>query len=393
MNKRKYRRLKKRRPQNTGKHIYIFLGAILILFLIYFIFASHVKRSLNNKIPGSITTKLKLEPQENVHSGILAAIELLGVPEKKFRVKEEDNLITFRIGIDEDTMDLNFANSIISGQVELSGGKILSGKESVTGLNHYLQYSESQNEKIYEVILYYTNHANKSPLIKLAIVLDDFGYFKGELLEDFCSLDPNITFAILPHLDHSRTVMNLADRSGHETIIHMPMEPLNYPKINPGPKAIYVHDSPNNIKKRVEGYIKNLPLCVGANNHMGSLATADNDVMEAVLSVLKKNGLYFVDSRTSQSSIAYKLAQDMMIPTFENTMYLDTPKISDEVLQIKIDRLKKLIKTRDKILIISHCTSRELYVFLTDFLERISELDVELVPVSELFKSDLPDIL
>jgi polysaccharide deacetylase 2 family uncharacterized protein YibQ len=187
--------------------------------------------------------------------------------------------------------------------------------------------------------------------------------------------------------------MEKADEKGHEMLIHMPMEPLNYPKVNPGPKAIYVHDSQKDIRKKVEDYIKNLPLCIGANNHMGSLATSDTEVMHTVLSVLKQNGLFFIDSRTSQSSVAYKLAREMMIPTFENTMYLDTPNLSQEVLTEKVERLKSLMKSRDKILMISHCTSEDHYTFLKDFLQKIEVLNLELVPVSELFASDLPEIL
>ena len=55
--------------------------------------------------------------------------------------------------------------------------------------------------------------------------------------------------------------------------------------------------------------------------------------------------------------------------------------------------LKSLMKSRDRIVIISHCTSEEHYTLLIDFLQRIEDFDLELIPVSELFASDLPEIL
>ena len=142
-----------------------------------------------------------------------------------------------------------------------------------------------------------------------------------------------------------------------------------------------------------ESYIKQFPLCVGANNHMGSFATTDEFVMRTVLQVLKEHELYFVDSRTSVSSIAYDVAREMMIPTCENKLFLDTPRISEKTLALKIKKLEHLAVDNKKILVITHCTSQKKYEFLKEFIEEIEKLDFELVPVSELFKSNLPEII
>ena len=157
-------------------------------------------------------------------------------------------------------------------------------------------------------------------------------------------MDPAISFAILPDLKYSKLVMEMANQTGHETLIHVPMEPISYPHNDPGPNAIYVHLSENEIRKRMEKFIADFPLCAGMNNHMGSLVTSDPKVMKIVLDVVKEHNMYFVDSKTSQSSIAYSLAQKMMIPTTENKLFLDTPNMDVVTLKSKLRQLEYLQK-------------------------------------------------
>lgn len=314
---------------------------------------------------------------------------LMGVSDKDFKHYVGEDAIYIKLGIDKRDMDLNYANMILSGQIELENGEMISGEEKDNGKQQVVKIRDNDDQQIYQVTLYYKkNTIQKNPKTQLAIVVDDFGIHNNTLLDKFCTLNKNITFAILPDQRYSELVMNKATQSGHETLIHIPMEPISYPQNNPGSNAIFVHLNEREIKKRVEKFIKQFPLCIGANNHMGSLATTDENVMRTVLSVLKDHGLFFIDSRTSTSSIAYDLAKEMIIPTFESSLFLDTPDISMKTMNSKIKILKSMAKTHDKILVITHCATQERYDYLKLFVEKISQQNFELIPVSEIFNKN-----
>ncbi|MDP8269729.1 MAG: divergent polysaccharide deacetylase family protein [Candidatus Tenebribacter davisii] len=373
-------------------YILLFLGFVLLLFLFnYDKIINLVSKSQQKK--ENVAVKHK---QENISvlDAIVHAKLLLGIEEKNYKNRVGEEAIYISIGIDKSKLDLNYANIIITGQVNLVGGEITHGIEKNNGNKQVLEIADPQDSQKYKVTLYYSNSINKDTAkTQLAIVVDDFGIRNNTLLDDFCSLDSKVTFAILPDQKYSKLVMNKAATTGHETMIHIPMEPVSYPRNNPGPNAIYVHLSEKEIKRRMEHYIKQFPLCVGANNHMGSFVTTDEAVMKTVLKVLKDHNLYFVDSRTSQSSIAYDVAKKMLIPTCENQLFLDTPSITEKTLTKKIQQIKYLAKNKDKMLVITHCATEDRYEFLKEFIKDIKKLDFELVPVSELFKSDLPEIL
>ena len=373
-------------------YILLFIGFMLLLFLFNYDKIKNLKTDQQQK-KDKVSVKQKRE-EITVFDVIVHAKLLLGITEENYKNHIGEEAIYISIGIDRSEMDLNYANIIITGQIELVGGRIISGEEKNNGNKQVMEIEDPNDSQKYFVTLYYTKSQNiTKDKTLLAIVVDDFGIRNNKLLDDFCSLNSNITFAILPDQKYSKHVMNKAAETGHETMIHIPMEPISYPRDNPGANAIYVHLSEKEIKRRMENYIKQFPLCVGANNHMGSFATTDESVMKIVLQVLKDHDLYFVDSRTSQSSIAYDVAKKMMIPSCVNQIFLDTPRITEKTLTNKIRQIKYLAKDREKILVITHCATKDRYVFLKKFIKEIEKLDFELVPVSELFKSKLPEII
>ncbi len=388
----KRKSIKNSRIDRNYYYILLFIGFILLLFLFNY---DKIKNLVNGPQQKKDKVSIKQKREEiTVLDVIVHAKLLLGVTEENYKNHIGEDAIYISIGVDRSEMDLNYANIIITGQVELIGGKIIKGEEKNNGNKQVLEIEDPHDSQIYFVTLYYTKSRNVvRDKTLLAIVVDDFGIRNNKLLDDFCSLNSNVTFAILPDQKYSKHVMNKATETGHETMIHIPMEPISYPRDNPGANAIYVHLSANEIKRRMENYIKQFPLCVGANNHMGSFATTDESVMRNVLQVLKDHNLYFVDSRTSQSSIAYDVAKKMMIPTCVNQIFLDTPRITEKTLANKIRQLKYLAKDREKILVITHCATQDRYEFLKEFIKEIEKLDFELVPVSELFKSKLPEII
>ncbi|MDO9577721.1 MAG: divergent polysaccharide deacetylase family protein [Candidatus Cloacimonadales bacterium] len=392
MAKRKYKRKSKKKKQFNRNRLYLFLLAIFVLLILYFNIDKII--NLTKGISNSRVKVNQIYQDRTVLDALIHTKILLGVPDENFSHRVSDEAIYVSLGIDRDEMDLNYANMILSGQVEIANGKVLAGKELQNGNKQVLDIVDQDDKQAYEVTLYYAKlTTTKSKKTQLAIVVDDFGIHNDALLEKFCSLDKNITFAILPDQKFSELVMYRAADTGHESMIHIPMEPISYPQNNPGKNAIYVHQTVREITRKMKRFIKQLPLCIGANNHMGSLVTTDENVMQIVLQVIKENNLFFIDSRTSNSSIAFDVAKRMMIPTFKSSIFLDTPDVSQKTMKIKLDQLKALAKSRDKILVITHCATEERYEYLKEFIIRVNKLDFEIIPVSKIFENNLPEIM
>ncbi|MGW8187477.1 MAG: divergent polysaccharide deacetylase family protein, partial [Desulfobacterales bacterium] len=71
-------------------------------------------------------------------------------------------------------------------------------------------------------------------LPKVAIIIDDLGYDR-RMAQKFLKLDGGLTFAVLPHTPHTRLIAATILKKGGEVMLHLPMEPLEYPSVDPGP--------------------------------------------------------------------------------------------------------------------------------------------------------------
>jgi len=171
---------------------------------------------------------------------------------------------------------------------------------------------------------------------RLALVIDDLGQ-DLEFARELANLKIPVTFSILPQNPKSQDIAKLARESGRETLLHLPMEPQGYPKVNPGPGALFVNMLPEELKEVLEQDLAQIPSAVGVNNHMGSKFTQDPKAMRLVLDVLHKRGLFFLDSLTTPGSAASAEAGKIGLTLYKRSIFLDNVRDARAVMR----RLRK----------------------------------------------------
>ncbi|MCL2063512.1 MAG: divergent polysaccharide deacetylase family protein [Candidatus Cloacimonetes bacterium] len=227
----------------------------------------------------------------------------------------------------------------------------------------------------------FTHFESGSGMPILCIIVDDFGAYDGPLLDAFAELDPAVTFAILPGLPFSQIAMRKAILSGREIIVHMPME-ADTDDVSPGHNAILSHYSSGAIYDRVVEYFTELNFALGANNHMGSKITSNQNLMRSVFRYFSERGIFFIDSRTTNDTIAREIAREMRIPFAERDLFLDSPDNTDEIMWERLRDLERLRDTQGMALVITHCFDRGRLQRLRAFIEEAQKMGFVLVPVS-----------
>jgi uncharacterized protein len=216
---------------------------------------------------------------------------------------------------------------------------------------------------------------------RVAIVIDDVGFEEGPALE-LARLRLPITFAILPHQRYSRSLALELVRMGHQVILHLPMEPLDYPERNPGRGAVREGMTPEQITAIVSDDLDAVPGAVGLNNHMGSLVTADPRMMGPVLEVVRRRGLFFLDSRTTDETVAYDLARAMGLRAVKRSIFLDDTREASYI-EAQVRGLLKKAREQGSALAIGHADPVTVQVLKRSVPMFRSE-DIRVVPASEL---------
>jgi len=186
---------------------------------------------------------------------------------------------------------------------------------------------------------------------KASIVIDDFGP-NLVIARRFASLPFPVTLSVLPYQAHSREIAELAHEAGREVILHLPMEPLSR-KENPGPGALLISMSADQIQHNIRAALDTSPYFDGVNNHMGSRMTRDERAMKTVLSELRGRDLFFIDSMTTSESRGWKAAKELNVPNLKRDIFLDDDP-SQEAVRSQIIRLMKVAKVRGMALAIGH---------------------------------------
>jgi uncharacterized protein len=159
-------------------------------------------------------------------------------------------------------------------------------------------------------------------LIRIALIIDDIGYDKQVAMELY-QLEPNISFSILPWSPHGRTLSRMLEERGAEIMLHLPMEPLEYPEVNPGPGALLAGMSPDELIAQLEKNLNEVPGASGVNNHMGSRLTTEAGQMYQIFTIFKKRNLFFVDSMTAPRSQCRAAARLLQVRFAERDVFLD----------------------------------------------------------------------
>jgi uncharacterized protein len=217
------------------------------------------------------------------------------------------------------------------------------------------------------------------PTARLAIILDDGGY-PGEAAEAVLQLDPRLTLAILPNAPDAAATATRAAELGFEIMLHMPMEPHDPAETTEG--GLRTEMSVEQIVATFAEALAAVPHVKGVNNHTGSKFCEDPGAIGALLEDVKRRGLYFIDSRTLHTTVAFQIATAMDIPAAERDVFLDHEN-SRQAILAQWDTLVNLCREKGTAVGIGHFRTLTAQI-LAEKLPQLEALGIELLHASEL---------
>ena len=157
---------------------------------------------------------------------------------------------------------------------------------------------------------------------RLAIVV--FGF--GEDVEQsgrFFDLPAPFAVALVPGGKTAAAQFRAARRRDREVVLHLPLEPINYPRVDPGPGTILVTMGPSKIADLVHRYLEQAGSVAAVANYSGSLATQDMTVMTSVFQELRRRDIPFLHVSAAAGSVCKPLASELGVRYVEPDAILD----------------------------------------------------------------------
>ncbi len=214
----------------------------------------------------------------------------------------------------------------------------------------------------------------------VAICIDDLG-------EDIAATDAAlrlpraVALSFLPYAPTTPGFAARAKEEGHVVLAHVPMQALS--AINPGPMALEVGMTADEIARRLNWSLERVPGAVGVNNHEGSRFTSDMVALAPVMAMLKARGLFFFDSRTSGGSRGEAAAKVAGVRSIGRDIFLDDDQ-SEAAVRHQLDALVATAKRQGVAVAIGHPHAATLRL-LKEWLAQ--DHGVKLVPLPEAMKA------
>ena len=140
-----------------------------------------------------------------------------------------------------------------------------------------------------------------------------------------------------PGTEHLTDVIVILDWDGENENTYQLTEQLNF----------------DEVFKLVENAFEEIPSAIGMNNHQGSKATENLQLMKDLARSLKKLDKFFIDSYTSPESRAFITMRQFGVKTEVRQIFLDHQEHPDSIRQ-KLNELLKLTEVMEVVVAIGH---------------------------------------
>lgn len=246
--------------------------------------------------------------------------------------------------------------------------------------NDVFHLADANSPNIVEPVL---NNINKSIEISnwISIIIDDSGNTL-DYIDRFFNLanQYDITFAVLPDSSHSIDFSHYAYSNNVNVMLHIPMEGSDYFGEQ---TLIRVDMNKDEIFKLLDYSYSRVPYANGMNNHTGSVASKNKDVVSYMLEYAMANNKYFVDSYTVAGSLIYDMAVEYGVKTAKRSVFLDNERDYDSIVK-QWRELIRLSKEHGGAIGIGHYQSIETLNMLENNLPMLEEEGIVSININEI---------
>lgn len=215
---------------------------------------------------------------------------------------------------------------------------------------------------------------------RIAIVVGGLGVSQTGTQEAIRRLPPEVTLAFASGGNSLGRWMQAARQKGHEIVMQVPLEPYDYPNVDPGRNTLTVAASSQENLAALRWALSRITNYTGVMNYMGARFSADPDAMAPVMKELATRGLLYLDDGSSARSIAPELAMKAGVPFAAGDTSIDAVRDRGDILK-KLDELERI--ARAKGFAIGTGTAFDVTVdAVASWVQEARKRGIEIVPVS-----------
>jgi polysaccharide deacetylase 2 family uncharacterized protein YibQ len=216
---------------------------------------------------------------------------------------------------------------------------------------------------------------------RVAILVTGFGLGDGPPQSALKGLPVQVSVAYGAYGRSLQDAVAAARADGHEVLLQIPLEPQNYPSVDPGPHTLTTTLPAADNIKRLQWLMSRYTGYVGVTNHMGAKFQASAESIGPVLEELKRRGLLYVDAEATKDSPTEKTAKAIGLDYFAVNVQIDAGDTAQQLA--KLEQAAKERGAAIGVVRLKPATAKQ----IADWAAKLQGKGIVLVPVSAAVRS------
>ncbi|MBA4796700.1 MAG: divergent polysaccharide deacetylase family protein [Rhizobiales bacterium] len=178
---------------------------------------------------------------------------------------------------------------------------------------------------------------------RIAIVIGGIGLSQTGSQKAVQDLPEDITLAFAATGNSLQRWMQEARRKGHEILLQVPMEPFDYPAIDPGRGTLLAEKAAASNLANLHQAMAQITNYTGIMNYMGARFLSDDKAMDPVMRDIGKRGLMFLDDGSTARSLSGDYAKAIGFPHAYADVMIDA-QVNRQAILAKLDELERIAR-------------------------------------------------
>ena len=220
---------------------------------------------------------------------------------------------------------------------------------------------------------------------RIAVLINGMGLSDGATAEAIKDLPAPISVAYGAYGRNLQDWVEKARQEGHEVLLQIPLEPLDYPTNDPGPHTLLTTLPPEENLKRLQWLMSRFTGYVGITNLMGAKFEPTQASFVPVLEEVKARGLLFVDDGSVKDSAAGQIASTIGLDFATADVQIDAVPSPDDINKA-LARLEAVAKEKGSAIGIASAKPATIKA-LAQWAAQLQAKNIILIPVSAAIRS------
>lgn len=217
---------------------------------------------------------------------------------------------------------------------------------------------------------------------RVAIVIGGLGVSQTGTQAAIAKLPPEVTLAFASGGNSLDRWMSQARQRGHEIVMQVPLEPFDYPDVDPGRNTLTVDADPAENRDRLHWAMSRITNYTGLMNYMGGRFVTDEAAMSPFFGELAKRGLMYVDDGSSARSLAADMARRAGVPYAAADVAIDADRERGAILK-RLDEAERTARAKGFAVAIGSAFDVTVDA-VASWVQEARRRGIEIVPVSAI---------